>query len=270
MNSEETGPEIEARRPPAEARAVFARDVVEGLSRPRKEILAKYLYDARGAELFDAITEVDEYYPTRTELGILDSEMPAIAERLGPRCTVIEPGSGAGLKTRRFLAGLERPTAYMPIEIAREYLEASVPELQAAFPAIEILPVHGDFTEISDLPVPAGGTARRVLFFPGSTIGNFRPAAARAFLERARGIVGSGGLAVRDLNRAVDWNLPDDEATTVAGLVIHEARAIPEVGQTFTFHGYRFQVLRKNRNRITTLRVTPLTRKEASAANRAS
>jgi len=79
-----------------------------------------------------------------------------------------------------------------------------------------------------------------------------------------------GSVPIRDLNRAVDWNLPDDEATTVAGLVIHEARAIPEVGQTFTFHGYRFQVLRKNRNRITTLRVMPLTRKEASAASRVS
>jgi Mg2+/Co2+ transporter CorB len=79
-----------------------------------------------------------------------------------------------------------------------------------------------------------------------------------------------GSVPIRDLNRAVDWNLPDDEATTVAGLVIHEARAIPEVGQTFTFHGYRFQVLRKSRNRITTLRVTPLTRKEASSSTRAS
>jgi Mg2+/Co2+ transporter CorB len=79
-----------------------------------------------------------------------------------------------------------------------------------------------------------------------------------------------GSVPIRDLNRAVDWNLPDDEATTVAGLVIHEARAIPEVGQTFTFHSYRFQVLRKSRNRITTLRVTPLTRKETSASGRAT
>jgi Mg2+/Co2+ transporter CorB len=75
-----------------------------------------------------------------------------------------------------------------------------------------------------------------------------------------------GGVPIRDLNRAMEWSLPDDEATTIAGLVIHEARLIPEVGQTFTFHGYRFQVLRKNRNRITTLRVTPLTRKEATPA----
>lgn len=182
--------EDEPRRHPD---ATFLEDVTEGFAKRPRELPAKYLYDARGVELFDAITEVPEYYPTRTETAIFEEHLADIAEHIGPRCMVIEPGSGNGVKTHRLLAALDHPVAYVPIEISKEYLEASVPGLRAEFPQIEILPVHGDFMHLPQLPKPREETRRKLLFFPGSTIGNFHPPEARAFLTHMRDLLGPDG-----------------------------------------------------------------------------
>jgi L-histidine Nalpha-methyltransferase len=171
----------------------FLRDVIHGLKRPQKEIPCKYFYDARGSSLFDEICELDEYYLTRSELAILDGSAQEMAVALGPDCEVIEFGSGSGLKTRLLLEQLQEPRAYLPIEIADEHLERSAQELAERFPGLAILPVNADFTGPLLLPETGDPRARRVVYFPGSTIGNFSPRAAAGLLATIAWLVGEGG-----------------------------------------------------------------------------
>ena len=151
----------------------FAADVLQGLTASEKSLSPKYFYDLRGSRLFDRITELPEYYPTRTELAIMESVMPDIAEQVGPEVSVIEFGSGSGLKTRRLLAGLKDPVSYVPVEISCDHLMAAARLIAAEFPHIEILPVCADFTRPFDLPDPERMPLRNLVYFPGSTIGNF-------------------------------------------------------------------------------------------------
>ncbi|MGB5209485.1 MAG: L-histidine N(alpha)-methyltransferase [Gammaproteobacteria bacterium] len=176
--------------PPA---ADFARDVLTGLSADPKWLSPMYFYDARGSRLFDQITELPEYYPTRAELEIMARFMPAIAVRIGPRACVIEFGSGSGLKTRQLLQGLDQPVAYVPVEISRDHLLEAANALAKEFPAIEILPVCADFTAPFDLPEPAAHQTRNVVYFPGSTIGNFPLDEAERLLQVMYTEAGPGG-----------------------------------------------------------------------------
>ncbi|TVQ59998.1 MAG: hypothetical protein EA379_09395, partial [Phycisphaerales bacterium] len=162
----------------------FRADVLEGLSRPSKALPCKYLYDERGSKLFDKICEVDEYYPTRTEIAITRDNVHDIADALGPRCVVIEPGSGSSMKTGTLLDNLEDPVAYIPVEISREHLADASLRMAEAHPNVEMLPVCADFTRPFDLPTPSREYARRVVYFPGSTLGNFRADFAKAFLAQ--------------------------------------------------------------------------------------
>lgn len=171
----------------------FARDVLTGLSDSPKWMSPMYFYDAEGSRLFDLITELPEYYPTRAELEIMGAFMPQIAARVGPRACVIEFGSGSGLKTRQLLQGLDRPVAYVPVEISRDHLVASASELAAEFPAIEVLPVCADFTAPFELPEPDAHQARNLVFFPGSTIGNFATPEAEQLLKVMHTEAGPGG-----------------------------------------------------------------------------
>jgi dimethylhistidine N-methyltransferase len=168
--------------------------VLSGLRAPRKHLPCRLLYDARGAALFEQICTLDDYYPTRSEIALLEQHLPAIATAIGPDARVIEPGSGEGIKTRMLLTALERPASYVPIDVSREQLEHTAHGLRAAFPAIEIQPLCGDYTRVLELPRPARLPARTVVFFPGSTIGNFEPAEARTFLARFGEVAGSGGM----------------------------------------------------------------------------
>lgn len=168
-------------------------DVLRGLSQRQKRLPTRYLYDERGARLFERICELDEYYLTRTETAILQSTLPEIAALLGPRTLVFEPGSGAGEKIRLLLGGLVRPSAYVPIDIAREQLVANASRLQGEFPDVDILPVCADFMNGLHLPVTARRVDRMVAFFPGSTIGNVTRAGAVALLRRLRRIAGREG-----------------------------------------------------------------------------
>ena len=179
------------------ARERFRRDVLAGLSRPRKTLLCKYLYDERGSALFERICELDEYYPTRTELAILEAHAGEMAERLGAQCLLVEYGSGSSRKTRLLLDRLRDPVAYVPIDISSDALGASARALAAAYPALEELPVCADYTEALELPRPARSAARRGVFFPGSTIGNFTPPEAQRFLGRMARVAGPrGGLLI--------------------------------------------------------------------------
>jgi len=178
------------RAPEAEA----ADDVLDGLRAPRKHLPCRLLYDARGATLFEQICTLAEYYPTRSELALLEAHLPAIAAAVGPSARVIEPGSGAGIKTRMLLRALEQPAGYLPIDISHEQLDDTARALEAEFPGLEVQPVFGDYTGPLELPAPTRASARTLAFFPGSTIGNFEPDAARAFLARLRDLAGPGGM----------------------------------------------------------------------------
>jgi L-histidine Nalpha-methyltransferase len=182
----------------------FRADVLAGLSRPQKRLPAKYFYDVAGSRLFDRITELPEYYPTRTEVGILHQNAGAIAGRCGPHCLLVELGAGSLTKVRLLLDQLDRPAGYVPVDVSGDHLRSAAAVLADDFPDLDVRPVVADFTRSFALPdVPAG---RRVVFFPGSTIGNFDPPEADALLRRVARLVGPGGglLLGVDLRKPVD------------------------------------------------------------------
>lgn len=172
-------------------RDTFLKDVVMGLRSTPKRLASKYFYDERGSQLFDEITELPEYYPTRTEVGILQTYADQIAAAVGPDKAVIEYGSGSGLKTRLLLEMLEAPRSYVPVEISGAFLEASAAQLRDEFPSVDITPIHADYTRPFDLP--SGLEKDRMVFFPGSTIGNFTVLESQNFLAQIARQVGRGG-----------------------------------------------------------------------------
>jgi dimethylhistidine N-methyltransferase len=170
---------LEATAPRA-ALPPFGRDLLAGLSQPSKSIPCTWLYDRRGSELFEEITELPEYYPSRTEHWILERSAGEIAAAAGPHATLVELGSGSSRKTRLLLAALDRPAAYVPVDISAQFLVDAVQALQRRFPPLAILPLVADFAQPEPLPLRPHGRGRMVVFFPGSTIGNFAPDAAIA------------------------------------------------------------------------------------------
>ena len=167
-------------------------EVREGLSGSPRSLPPKLFYDNRGAELFEEITEQPEYYPTRTELGILRAHLPEIASLVGPEAVVVEFGSGSGRKTQLLLDALQHPAAYIPVDIAREQLEVVAARMDRDFPRLHVLPLATDYTLPFRLPDPGPGAGPPLLFFPGSTVGNFEPEAAEEFLAQARESLGPG------------------------------------------------------------------------------
>jgi dimethylhistidine N-methyltransferase len=159
-------------------------EVLRGLRSPQKELPCKLLYDEVGSALFEQICTLDEYYPTRTEMRIMRAAAGDMAGRLGPGALLIEYGSGSSTKTRLLLDRLERPAGYVPIDISREQLEHSAAALRQAYPNLEVLPRAADYTTGFEIPTPRVRPARRVAYYPGSTIGNFVPDDARRFLAR--------------------------------------------------------------------------------------
>ena len=171
----------------------FRSDVLRGLLATEKELPSKYFYDDAGSRLFEQICTVPEYYPTRTELGILHQYAHEMAASLGPRCLLIEYGSGSSCKTRLLIDHLIDPAGYVPVDIARRQLTESSQSLEQDYPWLTIRPLCADFTRA--LNVPANPADRRVVYFPGSTIGNLAPADVTALLRQtARLCGGTGGL----------------------------------------------------------------------------
>lgn len=179
-------------RDPAAERAELAAALTE---RPRR-IPSKWFYDAEGSRLFERICELPEYYPTRTELGILREHVAEIAVRLGPDVVLIEYGSGTSLKTGLLLSALYRPRAYVPVDVSVEPLVAAAERLAAEYPALHVEPVCADFTHAFALGAGVPRGARRVAYFPGSTIGNFAHDDAVALLAAMLELVGDDGAAV--------------------------------------------------------------------------
>lgn len=174
----------------------FRREVLEGLRRRPRELPCKYFYDARGSELFERICGLGEYYLTRAETALFARHAGEMARLLGPGCMVIEPGAGSAQKTRRLLDRMGELAAYVPVDISGEFLARTARELADAYPGAEILPVCADFTRPFRLPRPRRPARRRVLFFPGSTIGNFHPHEAAALLRRWVRLCRPGGAVL--------------------------------------------------------------------------
>jgi dimethylhistidine N-methyltransferase len=185
---------------PSGASSELRSEVLAGLHQSPRRLPPKLFYDARGAALFDAITRLDEYYLTRTELAILHRHAGAIAAGIGAGSVLVEYGSGEAEKVRIILDGMRgaaAPAAYVPIDVSTAQLDRVASELRARYPEIPVFPIAADYTSLEDLPIPERlSDARRVAFFPGSTIGNLHPEDATRFLARMAAACGPRGAII--------------------------------------------------------------------------
>ena len=186
--------------------STFEADVLAGLNATPKRLPPKYFYDGAGSLLFERITELPEYYPTRCEMRILREHARDIAKLVPQGAALIEFGSGSSKKARIMLRALPKLAAYVPVDICGEMIEQEALELRPDFPGLQVLPVTADITQAFDLPAPAKAAPVRVGFFPGSTIGNFEPYEAAAFLRNAGRILGAGATLIvgADLTKQAD------------------------------------------------------------------
>jgi len=238
-----------------EARENFARDVVAGLTAKRKTLRPKYFYDEEGSRLFEEITQVPEYYPTRTEIGILEEKGSAIAHLIPAGGALVEFGAGSSVKIRTVLQALDKLAVYVPVDISAEFLAGQAEALQEDFPKLKVRPVAADFTKPFDLPAEARERPR-VGFFPGSTIGNFDPPEAESFLRHAARILGPGAHMIvgvdlvkdRDVLRAA-YN--DADGVTAQFNLNLLRRINRELGGNFNLDCFEHRALfNENRSRV--------------------
>ena len=219
-------------------------DVLAGLSQTPKRLPSKYFYDKRGSELFELITHQPEYYLTRVELALLQASSADIAEAVGPRAHVVEYGSGSGRKTRILLDALEDPVAYTPIEISRTALLASVERLDREFGDVEVLPVLADFTQPVPLPAPARQAEHALVFFPGSTLGNFTNPEALSLLRAMHQTMGNRGGALLGIDLQKSPDILEAAYNDVAGVTSEFtlnllARLNRDIGSDFDLGGFK-------------------------------
>jgi dimethylhistidine N-methyltransferase len=234
--------------PESPERSAFAAAVLAGLSKSPKNVPAKYFYDEKGSLLFERITELPEYYPTRSEVQILRERGGEIARLIPEGSALIEFGSGSSRKARVMLRVAPKLAAYVPVDICGEMIEQEAAELRPDFPGLKVLPVTADICFPFELPAEAKAAPRRIGFFPGSTIGNFEPHEAAAFLRNAAKILGGnatliiGADLIKDakvLNAAYN----DAEGITAAFNLNLLVRINRELGGTFkldTFEHHAF------------------------------
>ncbi len=171
----------------------FLDEVLAGLGQSPKTLPCKYFYDQRGSRLFDQICDLNEYYLTRTELAIMETFAPQMAEQIGPGVMLVEYGSGSSVKTRILLDHLVDVAAYVPVDISRKHMLQTSNDLSQRYSGLEVLPVCADFTMDFELPTPRREPTHAAVYFPGSTIGNFRPPEAEKLLSRIAPLCGVGG-----------------------------------------------------------------------------
>ncbi len=227
---------------------VVRREVLEGLTAVPKTLPPKLLYDERGAQLFEEICEVDEYYLTRLELGLMRDHVDEMARQVGTHCRLVEYGSGAGVKTRLLIEHLVEPAGYVPIDIAKTQLAETATALSSEFPHLDVTPVCADFTSEFSLPIEPDPNERRVVYCPGSTIGNFHPAEARGLLRHAADVCGEGGgvLIGVDLlkSRAVLEQAYNDRDGVTAAFNLNLLRRINrELDADFDLSGFRHKAV---------------------------
>ncbi|PYL79669.1 MAG: L-histidine N(alpha)-methyltransferase [Verrucomicrobia bacterium] len=238
------------------AKSEFLSEAIAGLSSTPRTLPCKYFYDARGAALFQKISELPEYYLTRAELQILDRYCGDIARALGPNIELIGLGTGAGTKTRILLEKLEAPAAYIPVDISKKQLERSTASFRKIFPTLEILPVCADYLEPIRLPSPARQALRKIVYFPGSTIGNFEPDAARQFLQRVANHCRRGGGLLIGVDLQKDRHVLERAYNDSAGVTAQFnlnllARANRELGADFDLEQWQhYAVYNSTESRI--------------------
>jgi dimethylhistidine N-methyltransferase len=237
----------------------LTRELLDALTTDPRSIPSKLLYDARGSQLFEQVCKTEEYYVTRVELEIMREHAAEMAEHCGPRCGLIEYGSGSGIKTRILLEALSGPAAYVPIDISRHALEDSVDSLSQQFPELTIHPICGDYT--LELDLPDLDAQRSVVYFPGSTIGNFEPDDARAFLGRAAAACGPGGAMLIGVDLHKSSHLLEQAYDDGAGVtaefelnVLH--RLNREFDADFDVAGFEYEALYNEDERRVEMYVT--------------
>ena len=220
----------------------FRDDVIAGLALPQKSISPKYFYDTRGSRLFEAICRLQEYYPTRAELALTRGHIGEIARFARKRCALIEYGSGESVKSALLIEAL-RPAAYIPVDISADALRGATARLRRSYPWLDLFPVHGDFSQPLKIPV-AQARGRRVVYFPGSTIGNLTPEEAHAFLRMTRGQVGPNGAMLVGVDLRKDANVlhaayNDAKGVTAAFNLNLLSRINRELGGDFRLRRFR-------------------------------
>jgi dimethylhistidine N-methyltransferase len=223
----------------------FEDALVQGLSKPAKSIPSRFLYDTQGSQLFERICELEEYYPTRTELSILEHSAPEIARRIGPNARLIEFGASSSQKVRILLRALERPDAYVPIDVSGEHLRQAAEDIAKDFPDIHVVAVCADYTQPFAVPdVFRGGEGERVGFFPGSTIGNLTHPEAIDFLSLWSRQLGRGGAMVIGVDLQKDKDVLERAYNDAKGVTANFsrnllARANRELGADFDLSRFR-------------------------------
>ncbi len=221
----------------------MADDVLDGLKRPLKELSPVWFYDELGSFLFDNICELPEYYLTRTEIAIMQMHAAEMAQHVGRDAAIIELGSGTSVKTRLLLNQIEMPATYVPVDIAREHLLDAAGAIARDYPDLRVIPVCANFAEDFELPAYVANSSRRVVYFPGSTIGNFEPSQAQALLQRMRSMIDPNGAVLigvdlrkdpRVLHRAYN-----DEAGVTAEFNLNALRHLNrELGTDFDLDAF--------------------------------
>ena len=219
-------------------------EVLEGLSKPQKDLPCKLFYDERGSALFDEICELEEYYLTRTEMAIMNEYIGQISSVLGRKCLLIELGSGSSTKIRLILDHLKEPAGYVPIDISAKHLMKSAALLAKDYPGLKVVPVYADYTQPFSLPAFNFPYSRKVVYYPGSTIGNFTKEYAARFLNRIaqRSGRGSGLLIGVDLKKdkkTLEAAYNDKRGVTAAFNLNILERINRELGSDFDLNQWR-------------------------------
>jgi L-histidine N-alpha-methyltransferase len=246
-------------------------DILSGLREQQKRISPKYFYDDAGSKLFESICRQPEYYPTRTELRIMESNIEEISKLIGPGASVIEFGSGSSIKTRMLLAQLQEPAAYVPVEISREPLAQAAAEISAEFDNLEVLPVCADFSQPFDLPTPRVMPKRNLVFFPGSTIGNFSRQEAINLLRVMRSEAkDDGGLLIGvDLEKEKEILEPayNDAAGVTADFNLNLLKRLNrEYDASFDLESFEHKAIYDENERRIEMRLVSITKQQVQVA----
>jgi dimethylhistidine N-methyltransferase len=257
---------------PADARKEFAREVVEGLSKPQKSLSSRFFYDARGSELFEEITRLPEYYPTRVETSILEAHAAEMMSEASEGAALVEFGSGSSLKTEILLREAPSLSAYAPIDVSSYALENARKRLALRFPDLDVHPIVGDFMRSIGLPAEIA-CRRKIGVFPGSTIGNFTPAEAARLLRSMRRALGPIGRLIvgvdlkKDASRLIAAYNDARGVTAAFNLNLLE-RINRELGAGFDLDGFGHQAIYEEDEGRIEMRLVSRKRQEASIAGR--
>jgi len=234
---------------PAPSRTdALTNGVLEGLRKHPRQLSPVWFYDELGSFLFDSICELPEYYLTRTERQIMQAHAADMAHYIGPDAAIIEFGSGTSTKTRLLLDHLEKPAAYVPVDIARDHLLTAASAIQRDYSTLRVIPICADFTQPFDLPATVYAARRRVVYFPGSTLGNFAPEQAQELLQRMRQIIGAHGAVLIGIDLKKDPRVLEraynDRAGVTAEFNVNALRHLNrELGTDFDLEAFEHAAL---------------------------